>query len=138
MKEHVMKLMPGEDILVALDKYCKKYEIEAAIVGTMVGSLQKVAFRKGYDQTHVTMEGPFEIVSCVGTLSKNGMHIHASVSDRDFKVVGGHLVAGSLVQSTAEIVLIELENHQLSRMKGEYTDFKELRITEISKQSKGS
>ncbi|WZU02615.1 DNA-binding protein [Erysipelothrix sp. D19-032] len=31
MKEHVIKLMPGEDIIVALDQYCKKYEIKAKI-----------------------------------------------------------------------------------------------------------
>lgn len=136
MKEHVMKLMPGEDLLFALETYCKKYQIEAAYLGTVVGSLQQVSFRKGHDQRRSVMQGPFEIVSCVGTLSKNGMHIHASVSDSDFKVFGGHLVQGCIVQSTAEIVLISLENHQLSRMKGEFTDFKELIIVEISKHSK--
>lgn len=136
MKEHIMKLMPGEDLILALDKYCKKYEIEAAYIGTVVGSLQKVVFRKGYDQTIAELTGPFEIVSCVGTLSKNGMHIHASVSDRNFQVFGGHLVTGCLIQSTAEIVIIAMENHQLSRIKGEMTDFKELRIQEINKQSK--
>lgn len=134
MKEHVIKLMPGEDIIVALDQYCKKYEIKAAYIGTVVGSLEKVVFRKGYNQTMFVMDGPFEIVSCVGTLSMQGMHIHASVSDSDFKVFGGHIVQGSQVKSTAEIVLIELENHELSRTKGELTDFKELRIREISNQ----
>lgn len=136
MKEHIMKLMPGEDLILALDKYCKKYDIEAAYIGTVVGSLQKVIFRKGYDQSISELTGPFEIVSCVGTLSKNGMHIHASVSDSNFKVFGGHLVTGCLVQSTAEIVIIAMENHQLSRIKGEMTDFKELRIQEINQQSK--
>ncbi|WZU02616.1 DNA-binding protein [Erysipelothrix sp. D19-032] len=46
------------------------------------------------------MDGPFEIVSCVGTLSMQGMHIHASVSDSEFKVFGGHIVQGSQVKST--------------------------------------
>ncbi|QIK69859.1 DNA-binding protein [Erysipelothrix sp. HDW6C] len=132
MKEHVLKLMPGQDLVTALDGYCKKHEIEAAYIGTMVGSLAKVAFRKGFERTLFVMDGPFEIVSCVGTLSRQGMHIHASVSDREFKVYGGHIVMGCHVQSTAEIVIIELENHQLSRTKGELTDFKELRIVEAS------
>lgn len=136
MKEHIMKLMPGEDLIIALDKYCKKFEIEAAFIGTVVGSLQKVVFRKGHNQSVLELKGPFEIVSCVGTLSKNGMHIHLSVSDNNFQVYGGHAVSGCLVQSTAEIVIVALENHQLSRMKGEMTDFKELRIQEIGKQSK--
>lgn len=136
MKEHIMKLMPGEDLILSLDKYCKKFEIEAAFIGTVVGSLEKVVFRKGHDQTIQEMKGPFEIVSCVGTLSKNGMHIHISISDTNFQVLGGHIVKGCLVQSTAEIVIIALENHQLTRMKGELTDFKELRIQELGKQSK--
>lgn len=136
MKEHIMKLMPGEDLIIALDKYCKKFEIEAAFIGTVVGSLQKVVFRKGHNQSVQELKGPFEIVSCVGTLSKNGMHIHLSVSDDNFQVYGGHVVSGCLVQSTAEIVIVAMENHQLSRMKGEMTDFKELRIQEIGKQSK--
>lgn len=131
MKEHVIKLMPGDDFILQLDMYCKKYEIEAAYVATVVGSLQKVSFRKGYNQVLFVMDGPFEVVSCVGTLSRNGMHIHLSVSDNDFKVFGGHILKGCTVQSTLEIVIIELENHQLSRTKGELTDFKELRISEI-------
>ena len=134
MIEHILKLMPGQDVLLALDAYCKKYEIDAAYIGTVVGSLEKVAFRKGYDQTQFEFEGPFEIVSCVGTLSKNGMHIHASISDRKFQVTGGHLVKGCLVKSTAEIVIIQLENHQMSRMKGEFNEYKELKIQDNSKQ----
>lgn len=131
MKEHVLKLMPGDDFILQLDRYCKKYEIEAAYIGTVVGSLQKVSFRKGYNQVLSVMDGPFEVVSCVGTLSRNGMHIHLSVSDNEFKVHGGHVLKGCTVQSTLEVVIIELENHQLSRTKGEFTDFKELIISEI-------
>ena len=131
MKEHVLKLMPGDDFILQLDHYCKKYEIEAAYIGTVVGSLQKVSFRKGYNQVLSVMDGPFEVVSCVGTLSRNGMHIHLSVSDNEFKVHGGHVFKGCTVQSTLEVVIIELENHQLSRTKGEFTDFKELIISEI-------
>ncbi|CAM3610727.1 PPC domain-containing DNA-binding protein [Erysipelothrix urinaevulpis] len=135
MKEHVMRLLPGEDLVLSLHNYCKKHEIKAAYIGTCVGSFQRVVFRKGYDQVLFTMEGPFEIVSMEGTLSNQGMHLHTAVSDTNFKVYGGHLLVGSIIQSTAEIVLIELESHELRRSKGDLTDFKELHIDHINKCS---
>ncbi len=135
MKEHVMRLLPGEDLVLSLHQYCRKNEIKAAFVGTCVGSLERVVFRKGYDQTLFTMDGPFEIVSMEGTLSSNGMHIHTAVSDKNFKVYGGHILSGSIIQSTAEIVIIELENHELSRTKGDLSGYKELQISQIRKCS---
>lgn len=133
MKEHILRLMPGEDLIVSLDKYCQKYQIEAAYIGTCVGSLAKVSFRKGYNQMLVSLEGPFEIVSLVGTLSKGGIHLHAAVSDEHFQVRGGHIVVGCTVKSTAEIVVIELEEYQLTRSKDEISGYKELRITTVTK-----
>lgn len=135
MKEHVMRLMPGEDLILSVHRFCKKHTIKAGYIATCVGSLRRVVFRKGYDKTLFVMDGSFEIVSMEGTVSTQGMHIHTAVSDRSFKVYGGHLVSGSIVDSTAEIVIIELENHELSRTKGDLTGFKELKITDLSKCS---
>lgn len=127
----MIRLMPGEDILVGISDYCYKHDIEGGYVATCVGSLSQVCFRKGYTRTRLTLKGPFEIVSMVGTVSKGGLHIHASVSDDDFKVRGGHLVTDTLVQSTAEIVIVELENYELSRSKDLGSSYKTLKITEI-------
>lgn len=135
MKEHVMRLMSGEDLVLSIHLYCKKNNIKAGYIGSCVGSFQRVVFRKGYDHDMFNMEGPLEIVSMEGTVSNQGMHIHTAVSDRNFQVWGGHLVRGSIVDTTAEIVIIELENHELSRTKGNLTGFKELKITDLSKCS---
>lgn len=137
MKEHVIRLMPGEDLLLTLDHYCQKHQIEAAYVGTCVGSLSQVVFRKGHTRTLLTLKGPFEIMGLSGTISKGGYHLHASVSDDEFKVRGGHLVVGSIVLSTAEVVLVELENYELSRSKDLTSGYKTLQITEIRKANKG-
>lgn len=133
MKEHVIKLMPGQDLLESLNSYCIKHQIEAAYIATCVGSLSHVSFRKGLSRSQVSFKGPFEIVSMVGTLSKSGMHIHASVSDESFAVRGGHLLTGTLVQSTAELVIVELEEHQLSRSIDDVTGYKELRIVRVGR-----
>lgn len=132
MKEHVIKLMPGDELLRSIENYCYKHDIEAGYIGTCVGSLSQVCFRKGYTRTKLTLKGPFEIVSMEGTVSKGGLHIHASVSDDDFKVRGGHLVSNTFVQSTAEIVIVELENYELSRSRDLGSQYKSLKIIEIS------
>ena len=51
------------------------------------------------------IDGPLEIVSLSGTLSKHGIHLHLSVADGDGKMTGGHLKVGSEIYTTAEIVL---------------------------------
>lgn len=136
MQEHILKLLPGEDFIMSVFQYCKKHNIEGAYIGTCVGSFKRVVFRKGYDQTLFTLDGPFEIVSMEGTLSNKGMHIHTAVSDRNFKVYGGHIVSGTIVEHTAELIIIELSEHQLSRSKSNISGFKELQIQESSKACK--
>ena len=131
MKEHVIKVLPGEDLIIALDAYCKKHHIKAAYIATCVGSLSTVMCRKGRTKELFQMTGHFEIVSCVGTLSMQGMHIHMSVSNDDFAVFGGHVRPGSIVLGAAEIVLIELEHFELSRTQSDLKSFKELKIIRI-------
>lgn len=135
MIEHVLRLLPGEDLLETVDTYCKKHQINAAYIGTCVGSLSQVVFRKGVTRHRLTLKGDFEIVSMVGTVSKGGNHIHASVSDLDFNVQGGHIMDGCIVQTTAELVIIELESYELSRSKDLLSGYKSLKIREIKEAS---
>lgn len=128
MKEHILKLMPGEDLVLSLQYYCVQKEIEAAYLATCVGSFESISFRKGYTRELIGLGGIFEIVSITGTLSKGGSHIHGSFSDEQFHLLGGHLVKGCIVKTTAEVVIIELEGHQLTRSKDNLTGYKSLKI----------
>jgi hypothetical protein len=51
--------------------------------------------------------GKHEIVSLVGTLALDGDHLHIAVSDSTGRTIGGHLMEGSLVYTTAEIAVGE-------------------------------
>ncbi len=53
---------------------------------------------------------PVEIVSATGTLSQDRLHLHLSLSRKDLSTIGGHLAEGCIVNTTAEIVLLELED----------------------------
>jgi uncharacterized protein len=135
MKEHVVRLKPGEDLLEAISSYCSKHVIEAAYIGTCVGSLSTVTFRKGYTKTQMTLRGTYEIVSAVGTLSKGGHHIHMSVSDSDFQVLGGHIDRNTVVLTTVELVLIELESFELVRTIDATTGYKTLVVNDARSKS---
>ncbi len=51
------------------------------------------------------LEGCFETVSLSGTAEEGGEHLHASLSDPEGNVVGGHVLEGCVVRTTMEIIL---------------------------------
>ena len=69
-----------------------------------------------------------EIVSATGTVSAARCHIHLSFSKEDLSTVGGHLVEGCIVNTTAEVVLCELENLMFSKAYDAQTGYNELLI----------
>nr|CAD7455744.1 unnamed protein product [Timema tahoe] len=50
----------------------------------------------------------FEITSLVGTICSDGAHLHITLGDPDGNTVSGHLVGDAVVETTAEVVLGEL------------------------------
>ena len=69
---------------------------------------------------------PGEIVSLVGTLSPDGEHLHVAISDGAGRTIGGHLLEGSLVYTTAEIAVGELDGLAFSRETDPRTTYGEL------------
>jgi hypothetical protein len=43
-----------------------------------------------------------------GTLARHGLHVHMAVADSEGRMAGGHLLAGTLVRTTMEIVIQEI------------------------------
>ncbi len=84
------------------------------------------------EHTVKKIEGPLEIVSCTGTLSPDGCHIHASVSDREGRCYGGHLKEGCPVFFTIEVVIGILENVEYTRVPDTETGFDELEAHRLS------
>ena len=70
----------------------------------------------------------FEVVSLVGTVSPDGLHLHASLGDEQGGVSGGHLVQ-AIVHTTAEVVVGEASALAFSRVMDPETGFKELVVT---------
>jgi uncharacterized protein len=124
----VLRLKPGQDLREELEKLTKAANIRAGFILTAVGSLQKASLRLA-DQTQTsTFTQKFEIVSLTGTLSTDGVHLHVALSDAEGKTTGGHLVAGSIIYTTAEIVIGEARDLVFTRETDERTGYKELKV----------
>ena len=77
----------------------------------------------------VSLDERFEIVSLTGTVSRHGAHLHMSLADYQGNVVGGHVMEGCEVFTTAEIVLGECSGHVFTRQRDDETGFDELVVT---------
>jgi predicted DNA-binding protein with PD1-like motif len=128
MKIHAFRLTPGQDLKSEIVNYVREHQIKAGAIMTCVGSLSRAVIRMADEKITKTFEQKFEIVSLVGTLSQDGCHLHISLSDKESNVIGGHLKEGSLVYSTAEIILTEFNDLVFNRIDDPETGFKELNI----------
>ena len=125
---HALRLKPGEDLKQALTAFISKHNIKAGWIITCAGSLTAYNIRFANQPGGSTGNGHFEIVSLTGTLSLNGSHIHISISDSTGKTIGGHLMDGCKVYTTAEIVLGESRQLIFTREKDGTTPWEELQI----------
>ena len=104
MKTHCFRLRRGDDLLEKLEEFARERHIPAAAVGCV----SKARVRDASGVTVRTLDEPLEIVSLMGTLSEKRTHLHISLSREDLTTLGGHLMAGCIVNTTAEIVVLEL------------------------------
>ena len=74
------------------------------------------------------LEGDHEIVSVTGTVSHERLHMHVSLSREDLSVIGGHLAEGCIIKTTAEIVLLEMEDVAFGKVFDPATGYHELDI----------
>ena len=110
MLTYTFRLKPGQDVFLEIERFVRDHSIQAGCVLATVGSLAHVLIRLADRESPSEFEGPFEIVSLTGTLSTFGSHLHISVSDEDGRTLGGHLLDGCKIYTTAEIVLAAFED----------------------------
>lgn len=128
MTIHALRLRPGQDLKRELDAFARQENLRAGFVVTCVGSLRKAVFRPANQPGPMVLEQKMEIVSLVGTLSPDGSHLHIALSDSTGATIGGHLLEGCEIYTTAEIVLGEAEHLQFRRETDPETTYRELKI----------
>ena len=125
---YVFRLKKGQDLKKEIVEFCKKLNIEAGIIKCGVGCVYEAKFRLADGKSIMHKKDNYEIVSLIGTVSMNGCHIHIALSGLDGLTIGGHLVEGTLVNTTVEICIEALDNYVFNREFDEDTGYKELVI----------
>ena len=111
-----------------IQAFADREQIEAGWVITCVGSLTHTHLRLANQSIGSRAEGPFEIVSLVGTVSRNGCHLHLCVCDGQGLATGGHLLRENIIYTTAEVVIGESPNLVFTREKDGTTEWAELQV----------
>lgn len=123
-----IRLAPFQDLRKSLDSLVSLNQIEAGCILSCAGSLRQAAIRFANNTDATILTDKFEIVSLSGTLSKNGSHLHLAISDGTGKTIGGHLMEGCLIYTTAEIVIGILPELKFVREHDEASGYRELVI----------
>lgn len=123
-----LRLSPGEEVTSRLEQFVREASLKAAYIITCVGSVTSVKLRMADSKTiKVYNTGNYEIVSLVGTVSAGG-HLHASFSDDQGNVFGGHVMGDMYVYTTAEIILGDCQGAVFTREYDEKSGYPELVI----------
>lgn len=132
MRALAVRLNPGTDLRAELERITAAHGLRAAGVVTCVGSLSRARLRMpgaaGEAEAFAEFDEPMEIVALSGTLSPDGPHLHIALSRRDGSCVGGHLVAGCIVHTTAEVLIGELPDVTFRRPLDPATGYNELNV----------
>lgn len=130
-KVHVFRVMPGQELLSEISRYCRLQGISSAVVMGLIGSVESARLNylvqlPGKYET-VECPGPLEIVCGQGSVALKEedliLHIHLQLSGKNL-CRGGHL-AEAKVFSTGEVTLGELD-YPLRRQFDSYTGLNEL------------
>jgi uncharacterized protein len=131
MENYTFRLKPGHDLFDSIQAFTEEKKIEAGCVISGVGSLEQVTLRLADRDFHSDFDGHFEIVSITGLVSVHGSHIHISISDGDGQTIGGHLVSGCKIYTTAEIVILAFADVAYKREFAEDSGYDELVVYNV-------
>jgi len=131
---YALRLRPGQDLRKEIENFVKENKIQAGWIATCAGSLTHYNIRFANRSEGNDGSGHFEIVSLTGTVSVNGSHMHISISDSTGHTIGGHLLEGCIVYTTAEIIIESSPDLIFKREKDGTTEWEELQIEKIKKQ----
>lgn len=120
----------GMDLKVQLQELVTKHDIKAGSIASCVGCLSQLHIRLAGATSTLILEEPLEIVSLMGTLTPDHQHVHISVAKQSGEVIGGHLMEGCTIDTTAELIVHKYGSLQFARELDPSTGYSELVVSE--------
>ena len=127
MKELAFRLRRGDDLKVEIINHCK--DVDTAVILSAVGCVKHVKIRLAKAVDYLEKDDDYEIISLTGTVSKGKAHLHIGLSDDAGNCIGGHLLEGTIINTTCELVLGVLEEYESKREFDEETGYDEIVFT---------
>ena len=121
-----IRLKRGEDLMESIKAVCREKNIRAGVVLSGVGCILKGRIRDASGVNIREIDDHCEIVSLNGTVSTQRCHIHIALSKEDLSTIGGHLCPGCIINTTCELVLMELPQLSYGVEQDEETGYDEL------------
>ena len=111
MEHFFYNFSPGADVFNSLNRLQKDFKSTSFLISA-VGDLSRGSFKCPLSQKPLILENKLEIITLSGYLTSKDSHIHISVSDENCRVFGGHLLPGTIVLKTLDILLGVIPNLQ--------------------------
>ncbi|MFV0254700.1 MAG: PPC domain-containing DNA-binding protein [Erysipelotrichaceae bacterium] len=124
----VIRLAENADV----KKELKALNITSGCIISAVGCLKHLHIRLAEADNEYNQAIKVEVLSLSGTISSDGLHLHIGTIDKEFNCYGGHLLDGSIVDTTLEIVIMIFNDIELTRLYDKNTGYKELKIKSFS------
>lgn len=129
-----VRMVEGDDLLETIKRSAEENDIKAGAF-TSIGALKDVVLGcyKNGEYVYTRFDGPMEIASCSGNVAVDEkgeviVHAHLVVSNEKAEAFGGHLMKGSHVGPTAELVLFEAIGADLRRTFDDKTKLRLLKL----------
>ncbi|WP_026699754.1 PPC domain-containing DNA-binding protein [Salibacterium aidingense] len=123
----VINLEKGDKLLESIREKLKEENINNAVVYGAVGSMQKLVYHlptsmgPTSNDKFITVQnsGPIELGALSGNVIDGEPHLHIVAQDREGNYIG-HLEEGTEILFLAEIVLAEIKDLNIHRVKNEH------------------
>ena len=135
MRSICLRLRRGDDLLLSIRRLAEREGLRCAAVLSGVGCVTEARVRDASGVTVRELNEPLEIVSLMGTLSAARTHLHIALAREDLTVLGGHLMEGCIVNTTAEVVLLELDGVRFGAEWDGETGYDELAILSLEERA---
>lgn len=131
MKSYLFRLHRGADLCDSIKSFAKENHIKAGYVACCVGCVSRARVRDASGVNIRELNEEFEIVSVTGTVSEKRCHMHIALSREDLSTVGGHMVSGCIVNTTAEVVINEIDGVEIGVEEDKETGYDELVVLTV-------
>jgi uncharacterized protein len=140
----VIRLGPGEDVLPAMEQLLLDAELHNGVILSGVASLHHASVRNIFRfperwpiteemRKKTTVPGPLEVLAMQGNVASmpgGGLFIHChiefSIGAPPAVTYGGHLIENTIVGTTCELYIAELDDLQVRRVPDETTQTLEI------------